>query len=62
LILNKKKIKNYSDFFILQIIMTGTDSVVKGEISRKSHHVKSEGSKVHRGMSKIFYQKNNSIL
>jgi hypothetical protein len=42
--------------------MTGTDSVVKGEISRKSHHVKSEGSKVHRGMSKVFYQKNNSIL
>jgi hypothetical protein len=40
----------------------GTDSVVKGEILRKSNRIRSEGSKIHRGMLRSFYQKNNSIL
>ncbi len=30
--------------------VNGTDSVVKGELPRKSNHAPSEGSKIHRGM------------
>lgn len=32
--------------------VNGTDSVVKGEIHRKSNGIQSDGSKVHRGMLK----------
>jgi len=42
--------------------VTGTDSIVKGEISRKADRAQSEGTKVHRGMSKPLYQKKNLIL
>jgi len=37
--------------------VTGTDSIVKGEISRKADRAQSEGTKVHRGMSKFFIKR-----
>jgi len=35
--------------------VNGTDSVVKGEIHRKSNGVQSDASKIHRGMLKTFF-------
>jgi hypothetical protein len=35
--------------------VNGTDGIVKGNISRKSNRVQSEGSKVHRGMLIYFF-------
>ncbi len=42
--------------------VTGTDSIVKGEISRKADRAQSEGTKIHRGMSKLFIKRRIFIL
>ena len=35
--------------------ITGTDGIARGEVPRKSHFEQSDESKLHRGMSTLFF-------